>query len=477
MKSMNYRIAVLVAAVFGYVAVPGVESWARGFGGFHGGGGFGGFHGGGFGGGGFDRGGFGGGFDRGGFGGGGFDRGGFGGGGFDRGNFAGGGFDRDSFGEGDRAGGLGGYDRSPNRDQLNSFLGMPSGGGYHGGDSGEFNVQRGAVQGPRGGYAAGASVTGPRGNEAARGVAVGPNGGVAAGRGVRGSGGVAAGQGIAVGPNGRVAGGSAVRGPNGGAAGRGFAAGPNGVAGGYARVSNSGRYTTASAVRGNFNNYGIYGGGWYGAHPGAWLATGWAAGAAWNAASWASLGGWFGYGVGAPAYNYNYGGNIVYENGNVYVGNQDAGTSAEYYDQASAIADAGSQDAPSDADWLPLGVFAFAPVGQKQSNVVVQLAVDKQGLVRGNYTDTFSNQPVQIHGAVDKSTQRVAWTVGENKTDVFETGLYNLTKPEAPVLVHFGQNRTEQWLLVRLKQPAADTQPTGGQPAGGAGTSGGPTSL
>ncbi len=135
---------------------------------------------------------------------------------------------------------------------------------------------------------------------------------------------------------------------------------------------------------------------------------------------------------------------------------------AQYYDQASALAGAGSQAQPGNSDWLPLGVFALTPAGQKQSTVTVQLAVDKQGLVRGNYTDTFSGQPVPIQGAVDKDTQRVAWTVGDNKTDVFEAGLYNLTKPEAPVLVHFGKDRTEQWLLVRLQQPAPSDLSAGG---------------
>ena len=62
-------------------------------------------------------------------------------------------------------------------------------------------------------------------------------------------------------------------------------------------------------------------------------------------------------------------------------------------------------------------------------------------------------------GARRKDTQRVAWTVGENKTNVFEAGIYNLTQPETPVLVHFGKERTEQWLLVRLKQPAPSGQP------------------
>jgi hypothetical protein len=35
---------------------------------------------------------------------------------------------------------------------------------------------------------------------------------------------------------------------------------------------------------------------------------------------------------------------------------------------------------------------------------------------------------------------------------VIETGIYNLTKDEAPALVHFGADRTEQWVLVRIKK-------------------------
>ena len=33
--------------------------------------------------------------------------------------------------------------------------------------------------------------------------------------------------------------------------------------------------------------------------------------------------------------------------------------------------------------------------------------------------------------------------------------LVHLTQPEAPVLVHFGADKTQQWLLVRVEQPAA----------------------
>lgn len=64
-----------------------------------------------------------------------------------------------------------------------------------------------------------------------------------------------------------------------------------------------------------------------------------------------------------------------------------------------------------------------------------------------------------MRGAVDKERQRAAWTVGDDEQTVYETGLYNLTKDEAPALVHRAADKTEQWLLVRVKQP--DNRPAG----------------
>ena len=87
----------------------------------------------------------------------------------------------------------------------------------------------------------------------------------------------------------------------------------------------------------------------------------------------------------------------------------------------------------------------------------IQLAVNKQGVIRGNYTDTVTNKNQAIQGSVDKQTQRVAFTVGDNKTNIVETGLYNLTKDEAPCLIHVGKDHLQQWLLVRLQKPDAGT--------------------
>ncbi|WP_131282616.1 protocadherin [Blastopirellula marina] len=454
----------------------------RGAGGLGGGGNFGGLGGagginrgaGGLGGGAGNFGGLGGGggLDRGvgGLGGGAGNFGGLGGGGLDRGagNFGGlgaggaGGLDRGA----GNFGGLGGAGlngKAPSRGQLNNFLGLPSDEGLHNlgtnvnhnsWDGNNFDVNHGSVDGPRGGAAAGTTVTGPRDNTVGRGAAVGPNGGAVAGRGFEGAGGAAGGQAIGRGPNGGVAAGGAIRGPNGGAAARGAVVGPHGgAAAGFARVSPSGRYNCAVAVRGNFNHWGVYGHGWYTNHPGAWFAAGWTAGYCWRAATWNSLDSWMGYYPVAPVY-YDYGNTVVYQDDGVYVNGQNAGTPQQYYDQASTLAtDGADASASKEGDWLPLGVFALTKTGETTSDVTIQLAINKQGIIRGNYTDTKTDKTQVIQGSADKKTQRVAFTVGDNTTNVVETGLYNLTKDEAPALIHFGTEKTEQWLLVRLKNP------------------------
>jgi hypothetical protein len=159
-----------------------------------------------------------------------------------------------------------------------------------------------------------------------------------------------------------------------------------------------------------------------------------------------------GYAQPAPVY-YDYGNNVTYQDNSVYVNGQSAGTSTQYYDQAASLAQTGTAaDAPADgADWLPLGVFALSKSDHPTNNLVIQLAVNKSGVIRGNYTDTATSNTQPVHGSVDKQSQRVAFTIGDNTTTVVETGLYNLTKDEAPALMHMGADRTEQWLLVRMQ--------------------------
>jgi hypothetical protein len=388
---------------------------------------------------------------------------------------------------------------APSQSQLGSFLGLPSDEGLGhaasaapsrgamsnastlpaGGSN--FDVNYGTKEGPRGGQAAGVAVTGPQGNTAGKAAAVGPQGGAATVGGVKGADGGVAARGAAVGPNGGAAVVGGVQGPNGGTAARGAAVGPNGqvvagrgavgpggygggsvvtagpagVGAGFTRVTPSGRYTAAAAVRGNYNNWGVYNRGWYANYPGAWFAAGWAANALWTPATWGATAAYCGY-VETPPVYYDYGNNVVYEDSVVYVNGESAGTTEEYYDQAMAIATEGTEaEAAPDGDWMPLGVFAFTKADSPKSDITIQLAVNKEGVIRGNYTDTATKQNQVIQGSIDKETQRAAFTVGDNKTSVIETGIYNLTKDEAPCLVHIGKEKTEQWLLVRLTNPEA----------------------
>src|SRR5207342_3378925 len=104
----------------------------------------------------------------------------------------------------------------------------------------------------------------------------------------------------------------------------------------------------------------------------------------------------------------------------------------------------------SDKDqWLPVGVFAMVRNENQHPQLILQFAINKQGILRGNYTDEVSGQTSPILGAVDERTQRAAWTVGGNTRSVMEAGLNNLTESEAPVLVH-RNGKTDHWILIRL---------------------------
>jgi hypothetical protein len=143
---------------------------------------------------------------------------------------------------------------------------------------------------------------------------------------------------------------------------------------------------------------------------------------------------------------------VTYDDGTVYYGDQPVASTEQYYDQARQIADAGQT--PQNEEWLPLGVFAvIAEPDQTQSDKTVQLALNKEGVIRGNLQDSLTDKVIPVTGAVDKETQRVALKLEGNDAVVVETGLYNLTNDEVPVLVHFGPDRQETRTLIRLKQP------------------------
>jgi hypothetical protein len=58
----------------------------------------------------------------------------------------------------------------------------------------------------------------------------------------------------------------------------------------------------------------------------------------------------------------------------------------------------------------------------------------------------------------DKASQRAAWTMADKTRPIMETGIINLTQDTSPALIHFADVQTQQWLMVRLEEPAAAKQ-------------------
>jgi hypothetical protein len=110
--------------------------------------------------------------------------------------------------------------------------------------------------------------------------------------------------------------------------------------------------------------------------------------------------------------------------------------------------------------WQPLGVFSLVEPGQSQSTTLFQMAINKDGIVRGNYINQITNEKAPVHGALDKSTQRVSWTVGNNPETVFSSSLSDLVKDKSKVLVQFGPQNSQEMAFKRMPKPKEDQ--TGG---------------
>ena len=235
--------------------------------------------------------------------------------------------------------------------------------------------------------------------------------------------------------------------------------------------------TRGDAVRNNFRNNSWYNDrNWYGNHFNAWWPGGWwLAGGMMTGLLWTDLFAWGGYGGGggyrggAATMPYDYGTTVVYQDDGVYVQGSRVGTEEEYAQQASVLASQGSPDANIAADdqWRSLGVFAMTRSEETDASNFLSLAIDKDGMLRGNYYNAVADENSHVTGKVDKKTQRAAWTIGDKKEPVYEAGISNLTKDQLTILVHKAGGNVEQMLLVRVKDgvPEGDKKPSAAAPA------------
>lgn len=174
-------------------------------------------------------------------------------------------------------------------------------------------------------------------------------------------------------------------------------------------------------------------------------------------ATWGAVAGWVGYGTTAPV-SYSYGETIYYEGDTVYQGDQAVASAEEYAQQAETVVASVPEVAPQSAEWLPLGVFALSQDGQPTGptpSLFLQLAISKEGVIRGTLNNTLTDKTVDVEGMIDKKSQRCAWAAVDQSRPIMETGISSLTQDAAPALVHFADGQTQQWLMVRLDDPSA----------------------
>lgn len=208
-----------------------------------------------------------------------------------------------------------------------------------------------------------------------------------------------------------------------------------------------------------------FGPGWHGWHGSHWHHGHYRPGYWWRWATAGAVTGWVVYGWTTPIYyDYGYGGNVYYEGDTVYIDSRPVCSGEQYYEQAHAIVESAPEiedEKAKDIEWLPLGVFAVVQEGVEDGNLLLQLAVSKEGVIAGTLFNESTESSRDVEGMVDKETQRAAWSFidGKNADVVMETGIYNLTQNEATVLVHFGPEATQNWTLVRLDEPAEEKTP------------------
>ena len=123
---------------------------------------------------------------------------------------------------------------------------------------------------------------------------------------------------------------------------------------------------------------------------------------------------------------------------------------------AKPIADASATVSLSPEDssspWLPLGTFAAVPAGGDRSlapHLFLELAVHRDGTVRGNYFDAVSDAVHPVTGRFDRDTGALSWQIGSGGAK-FETTAEGLAGGRGEATVRRGSTE-RPWLLIGLR--------------------------
>jgi hypothetical protein len=179
----------------------------------------------------------------------------------------------------------------------------------------------------------------------------------------------------------------------------------------------------------------------------------------WYWATAPRLSNWITYRWGTPYYwDYGPGEYIYYDDGAIYINGRWYQPAPVFYENTVRLVEQAPDLTPEQAasvQWLPLGVFAVTRDGRAQADVLVQLAVTRDGVISGTASDQQTGASYPVEGTVEKQSQRAVWsyTEAQGRRVVMETSIFNLTQPEATGLVHYGPENIEVIELVRLDPP------------------------
>ena len=152
--------------------------------------------------------------------------------------------------------------------------------------------------------------------------------------------------------------------------------------------------------------------------------------------------------------------NIYYKGGDADYGDSIVASEQVYTEQAHAIAATAPEPTTANAaqvrqdDWMLLAVFAITADGEASGpppSMFLQLAVSKDGVIAGNLCKNDIDQVDPVEGGVDMESQRTVWGISGKDWPIMEVGLSNLTGDTCPVLLHFADGQSQQYLLVRVE--------------------------
>jgi hypothetical protein len=179
----------------------------------------------------------------------------------------------------------------------------------------------------------------------------------------------------------------------------------------------------------------------------------------WDQTSSPRLSAWITFNSATPYYwDYGPGEYINCNDGVMYVNGNWFEPAPAYYQRNLVLAQrlpVWTPEQVAQVEWLPLGVFAVARDGVPDANVLMQLAVTRDGVIGGTIFNQLTGAAFDISGTVDRDSQRAIWTYFDETGAriLMESSIFNLTQPAATGLIHYSPENMQVIELVRLEQP------------------------